>query len=52
MIKKLVVWTLFLAACFGIYKAASAFKNPWSMPVAVPISAALPTLPPGCKEKC
>ena len=47
MAQRLVVWVLFLAICYGLFKVASGWSNPWSVPTA-PIMSVLPAQPDGC----
>lgn len=55
----MLAWVVLAVVLFGVYKAASAWKNPWAVGGAVPAGALvnpvlsnLPASGAGCGEKC
>lgn len=52
MIPKLAAWVLVSAAVYGAYVGVSSWKNPLSMPNALPITTVLPPAYEGCGKAC
>lgn len=47
--KRVIAWVVLAIVIYGVYEAASTFKNPWAAGVQVaPIAALLPPASDGC----
>lgn len=51
--KRALAWVVVGVVVVGVYRAASAWTNPWAVSALPnPVLANLPKAAPGCGEKC